>query len=71
MVPLLLPASKTHKSISVSRRRDGGVKDSLIRLSIDLGDAGDLMKGQEQVLKGLDSQSRSIKKEGRIAVAEL
>jgi cystathionine beta-lyase/cystathionine gamma-synthase len=61
----------TRKSIPVSRRRNGGVKDSLIRLSVGLEDAGDLMNDQDQVLKGLDSQSRSIKKEGRIAVAEL
>ena len=37
------PANMTHKSIPPAKRRSAGVSDSLVRLSIGLEDAGDLI----------------------------
>ncbi len=44
------PANMTHKSIPVERRRAAGVQDSLIRLSVGLEEADDLIKDIEQAL---------------------
>jgi cysteine-S-conjugate beta-lyase len=44
------PANMTHKSIPTERRRSAGVADSLIRLSIGLEEAEDLVKDIEQAL---------------------
>jgi cystathionine beta-lyase len=44
------PATMTHKSIPAERRRSGGVNDSLIRLSVGLEDARDLIADLEQAL---------------------
>src|SRR5688500_9872924 len=44
------PASMTHKTIPVEKRRSAGVADSLIRLSIGLEDAEDLVTDLEQAL---------------------
>ncbi len=44
------PASMTHKTIPVERRRDSGVRDSLIRLSVGLEEAIDLIQDIEQAL---------------------
>lgn len=44
------PASMTHKSIPADKRRAAGVADSLIRLSVGLEDAADLVKDIEQAL---------------------
>lgn len=40
----------THKSIPAEKRRAAGVTDSLIRLSIGLEDASDLIDDLEQAL---------------------
>jgi cystathionine beta-lyase len=45
------PASMTHKTIPAEKRRAAGVTDSLIRLSIGLEDASDLLKDLEQSLE--------------------
>lgn len=42
------PANMTHKSIPAEKRRAAGVADSLIRLSVGLEDASDLVKDLEQ-----------------------
>jgi cystathionine beta-lyase len=42
------PAAMTHKSIPPERRRAAGVEDSLIRLSVGLEDADDLIHDLEQ-----------------------
>jgi cystathionine beta-lyase len=42
------PANMTHKSIPAEKRRAAGVADSLIRLSVGLEDADDLIKDLEQ-----------------------
>jgi cystathionine beta-lyase len=44
------PASMTHKSIPRERRLKSGISDSLIRLSVGLEDAIDLIKDLEQAL---------------------
>ena len=42
------PAQMTHKSIPVEKRRAAGVADSLIRLSVGLEEAADLVADLEQ-----------------------
>lgn len=44
------PAQMTHKSIPAERRRAAGVADSLVRLSVGLEEAKDLIKDIEQAL---------------------
>src|SRR5690606_29052637 len=45
------PSSMTHKSIPRERRLKSGITDSLIRLSVGLEDADDLINDIEQALK--------------------
>jgi len=45
------PASMTHASIPVEMRRKSGVVDSLIRLSVGIEDAEDIISDLEQALK--------------------
>jgi cysteine-S-conjugate beta-lyase len=45
------PATMTHKTIPAEKRRAAGVTDSLIRLSIGLEDAGDLIQDLQQALE--------------------
>jgi cystathionine beta-lyase len=56
------PATMTHKTIPAEKRQAAGVSDSLIRLSIGLEDAADLIKDLQQALQ-LRSVSQEIKKE--------
>jgi len=44
------PATMTHKTIPVEKRHAAGVSDSLIRLSVGLEDADDLIKDIDQAL---------------------
>lgn len=44
------PATMTHKSIPATKRREAGVSDSLIRLSVGLEDADDLVADLEKAL---------------------
>jgi cysteine-S-conjugate beta-lyase len=44
------PATMTHKSIPIEKRKNAGIADSLIRLSVGLEDANDLIKDLEQAL---------------------
>lgn len=44
------PASMTHKTIPAEKRRAAGVADSLVRLSVGLEEANDLVKDIEQAL---------------------
>ena len=44
------PATMTHKSIPVEKRRSAGVVDSLIRLSVGLENAADLVRDIKQAL---------------------
>lgn len=50
------PAQMTHKSIPAEKRRAAGVTDSLIRLSVGLEDAKDLIADLEQAFDHLTSQ---------------
>ncbi len=47
------PATMTHKSIPVENRRRAGVSDSLVRLSVGLEDAADLLADLAQALEAL------------------
>ncbi|HPT15471.1 MAG TPA: PLP-dependent aspartate aminotransferase family protein [Bacteroidales bacterium] len=47
------PATMTHKSIPAEMRYQSGISDSLIRLSVGLEDAGDLIDDLEQALLAL------------------
>lgn len=48
------PAQMTHKTIPAEKRRAAGVADSLIRLSVGLEEAEDLIKDLEQALKAVE-----------------
>ena len=54
------PATMTHKSIPVERRRAGGVADSLIRLSVGLEDSHDLIADLERALDGLTRYKQPV-----------
>lgn len=45
------PATMTHKSIPAEKRRAAGVRDSLIRLSVGLENANDLIRDIEQAIE--------------------
>jgi cystathionine beta-lyase len=47
------PASMTHKTIPVEKRRIAGVTDSLIRLSVGLEEAEDLIRDVERALSSI------------------
>jgi len=47
------PATMTHKSIPAGKRQAAGVVDSLIRLSVGLEDAGDLVADVEHALRNV------------------
>jgi len=48
------PAQMTHKSIPTERRRQGGVADSLIRLSVGLEEAEDLVADLEKAFRKIE-----------------
>jgi len=48
---ICLPSEMTHKSIPAEKRRAGGITDSLIRLSVGLEDAEDLIDDLQQALE--------------------
>ena len=50
------PAQMTHKTIPTDRRRAAGVKDSLIRLSIGLEDAEDLIEDLRATLDKIEAK---------------
>jgi len=49
------PANMTHKSIPAEKRRGAGVADSLIRLSVGLEDAEDLVKDLEEAFASVNT----------------
>jgi len=55
------PASMTHKSIPAEKRRAAGVTDSLIRLSVGLEEAEDLIADLEQAFCKLDANQKDSK----------
>lgn len=52
------PANMTHKSIPAEKRRAAGVADSLVRLSVGLEEAEDLIADLEQALGKLQVESK-------------
>jgi cystathionine beta-lyase len=54
------PATMTHKSIPAERRRSGGVADSLIRLSVGLEDARDLVADLSSALDGVAKRQEEL-----------
>ncbi|MBA3674691.1 MAG: PLP-dependent transferase [Chitinophagaceae bacterium] len=56
------PAQMTHKSIPTEIRRAAGVADSLIRLSVGLEEAEDLIKDIEQAFANTDKNKSIIEK---------
>jgi cystathionine beta-lyase len=55
------PAQMTHKSIPVEKRHAAGVVDSLIRLSVGLEEADDLIRDIEQALEKAQKHIAEIK----------
>ncbi len=53
------PATMTHKSIPAAQRRNAGIADSLVRLSVGLEDAADLIADIEQALNLVHSVHKS------------
>lgn len=53
------PANMTHKSIPAEKRRAAGVQDSLIRLSIGLEEAEDLINDLEQTFQLISEQTQT------------
>lgn len=53
------PATMTHKSIPAERRRSGGVADSLIRLSVGLENASDLIADLQHALESLNAEDKN------------
>jgi cystathionine beta-lyase len=62
------PAAMTHKSIPADRRREGGVADSLIRLSVGLEDAVDLIADLEAALGGVNRKAGIVSSAGAAAL---
>ena len=54
------PATMTHKSIPVETRRNAGVSDSLVRLSVGLEDVADLIKDIETALQKVTANEPTI-----------
>lgn len=53
---ICLPCEMTHKSIPVERRYQSGVTDSLIRLSVGLEDADDLISDLKTAIKSISEK---------------
>ncbi|HRO46687.1 PLP-dependent aspartate aminotransferase family protein [Agriterribacter sp.] len=56
------PAQMTHLSIPAEKRKAAGVADSLIRLSVGLEDAGDLISDLQQAFEKIKTRQHSVKK---------
>jgi cystathionine beta-lyase len=56
----------THKSIPPQKRRAAGVEDGLIRISVGLEEAGDLITDLEQVLNSLSGKEDKNKEINKI-----
>jgi cystathionine beta-lyase len=54
------PATMTHKSIDADKRKAAGVSDSLIRLSVGLEDAQDLINDIETALTIVSATANTV-----------
>lgn len=61
------PATMTHKSIPADRRRAAGVADSLIRLSVGLEDATDLIRDLDAALQSINAGKQELYNAGSLA----
>lgn len=61
------PAQMTHKSIPAAKRKAAGVADSLIRLSVGLEEAADLVSDLEQAFEKSKQVDSALTKENRVA----
>lgn len=61
------PAQMTHKSVPAEKRKSSGVADSLIRLSIGLEDAGDLIADLQQAFE----KTKASRLSGKTSVTEI
>jgi cystathionine beta-lyase len=52
------PALMTHKSIPEAMRREAGIADSLVRLSVGLEEVGDLLEDLESALGSIETLSK-------------
>jgi cystathionine beta-lyase len=57
------PATMTHKSIPAEKRHASGVADSLVRLSVGLEDAADLVADLDQALAKVAAHKYSVQQE--------
>jgi cysteine-S-conjugate beta-lyase len=62
------PANMTHKSIPAEKRRAAGVADSLIRLSIGLEEAEDLIADLEQAFQQLQLKQNLLETNHTITI---
>jgi cysteine-S-conjugate beta-lyase len=62
------PANMTHKSIPIEKRRAAGVADSLIRLSIGLEEAEDLIGDLEQAFQQLQLKQNLLETKHTITI---
>jgi cystathionine beta-lyase len=62
------PASMTHKTIPVERRRAAGVQDSLVRLSVGLEDVKDLLN---DIAQALNHASTALVKRQKVGVSAI
>lgn len=62
------PASMTHKTIDPDKRAAAGVTDGLIRLSVGLEDASDLVHDLEQAFENLTAATRKPRKTEKAAI---
>lgn len=65
------PAHMTHKSIPAAQRKIAGVSDSLIRLSVGLEDASDLIADLDQAFKAIEKNINSIDKVDEYLLASI
>ena len=63
-----IPAGMTHRSVPDQRKRELGITDDLIRLSIGLEDPDDLIADLDSALRASAPAGRSLVAAGRIAI---
>jgi cystathionine beta-lyase len=63
------PANMTHKSIPAEKRKAAGVSDSLIRLSVGLEDAADLIHDLKQAFNQLETNIQYAREEKLASIA--
>ena len=65
------PANMTHKSIPAAKRREAGVADSLIRLSVGLEDAKDLVEDLKEAFDSGKIKIKTVNKMNKNLLADI